>query len=64
MLNPLALADAVENVADLGAPVRRDDNVDVPADGLDRDVAEQALGGPVPAGDGAVERLGDDGIVG
>ena len=27
-------------------------------------IAEQLLGGPVPGGDGAVERLGDDGIVG
>ena len=29
-----------------------------------RGVAEQPLGGAVPAGDGAVERLGDDGVIG
>ena len=34
------------------------------ADRFDRNVAEQPLGGPVPRGDGAVERLGDDGVVG
>ena len=64
MLDPLALADTVEDVVDFGAPVRRDDDVDAAADRLGGRIAEQALGGAVPAGDGAVERLGDDGVVG
>ena len=34
------------------------------ADGFRRSEAEQALGGPVPGRDGAVERLGDDGVIG
>ena len=33
-------------------------------DGLRRAIAVQALGGQIPAGDGAVERLRDDGVVG
>src|SRR3954451_12920074 len=64
LMDPLALADPVEDAADLGAPLLRDDEVDMPPDGLFRGIAEQALCGPVPGGDNAIERLADDGIVG
>ena len=44
--------------------VRRDDQRDRLADRLGRRVAIEALGGPVPAGDRALEGLADDGVVG
>ena len=64
VFDPLAAADLLEDVANLGAAVRRNNEVDVPAHGFDRNEPEQALGGAVPAGDDAVERFGDDGVVG
>ncbi len=64
VFDPFAAADPVEDVVDLGAPVRRDDDIDGFADRFGGGEAEQLLGRPVPAGDGAVERLGDDGVVG
>ena len=64
ILDPLAATDLLEDAANLRAPVRRDQDVDGSADRFDRNVAEQPLGGPVPGGDGAVERFGDDGVVG
>ena len=60
----LAAAGAGENVAQLREPFGRDDEVDMFADGFNRLISEQALGGRVPAGDDAVERFGDDGVVG
>jgi len=60
----LAVVDPLDDFADLRAPVRRDDDVDALADHLRCLVAEQAFGGAVPAGNGAIQQLGDDGIVG
>ncbi len=53
-----------EDILDLGAPLRRHDDVDGFADGFRRGESEQAFGGPVPGGDCAVELLRDDGVVG
>ena len=64
MFDLLAPADPIEDGAELRAPVRRNDDVDGLADGFRRGISEQLFGGPVPAGDGAVERLGDDGVIG
>ena len=64
MFDLLAAADALEDVAYLRAPLRRDDDVDALADRFGRREAEQAFGGTVPAGDGSVEQFGDDRIVG
>jgi len=56
---------AVEHIAaKAGAPVKRDDDIDVLADRLSRCEAEQAFGSAVPGGDGAADGFGDDGIVG
>src|SRR2546430_10617424 len=63
MFDGLASAGPFDNIAYLVAPVRRDDDVDVPAQRFGRREAEQAFGGSVPAGNGAVQQLGDDGIV-
>src|SRR5437899_6684524 len=64
MFNRLALFDPFEDIAYLVAPVRRDDDVDAPAEGFRCREAEQAFGGSVPAGDGAIKQFGDDGVVG
>ena len=48
----------------LGDALGRDDQGDVPADGLRGGVAEQPLGAGVPALNDAVQRLADDGVVG
>ena len=64
LLDGFAPTDPADDVVDFAQPVRRHDQRDVPADGFCRGVAEQALGGRTPAGDQAVERLGDDGVVG
>jgi len=44
--------------------IGRDDQEDRLADGLDRRVAEQTLGGGVPAGDRSVQLTADDRVVG
>src|SRR3954469_21526440 len=64
MFDPLTLTDTLEDVVDLGAPVRRNDDVDPLADRFRRLETEQAFGGAIPCGNRAVERLGDDGVVG
>ena len=64
MFDRLASADPFDDIAYLVAPVRRDDDVDALADRFRRREAEQAFGGSVPAGDGAVQQFGDDGVVG
>ena len=64
MFDLLAAADPREDRAELRAPIRRNDDLDGLADGFSRGITEQLFGGPVPGGDGAVERLGDDGVIG
>jgi hypothetical protein len=64
VFDPFAATDPVEDIVDLGAAVGWDDDIDGFADRFGRGEAEQLLGRPVPAGDPAVKRLGDDGVVG
>ena len=64
MFNRLASAGPFDDIAYLVAPVRRDDDVDALADRFRCREAEQAFGGSVPAGNGAVQQFGDDGVVG
>ena len=56
MFDRFAPAYPIEDFAHLGAPVGRNDDVDAIADRLRRGESEQPFGGPVPAGDGAVQR--------
>ena len=63
ILDGFAPSNAIEDVTHLGAPVGRDDDIDARADLLRRGIPEQAFGRGVPAGDGAVERFGDDGVI-
>ena len=55
---------AAEDIAHLRAPVGRNDDVDVLADRFHSSISKQPFGGRIPCGDGAVEGLGDDGVVG
>ncbi len=64
MFDGFASAYPIEDIVHLGATVGRNNDVDALADRFRRGISEQAFGGPVPAGDGAVERLGDDRVVG
>jgi hypothetical protein len=64
VIDDLAAPDARQHVVFLGVPLRRDDERDVPADGLGRRVAEHPLGGAVPRDDHTLERLAHDRIVG
>ena len=64
VLDPLAAADPAQDILHLAGAVGRHDQVDVLADGLLGRISEQALGGRIPAGDGAVERLRHDRVVG
>ena len=64
LLDCFAARYAAEKIAHLGAPVGRNDEVDVLADGFQSSISKQAFGGRVPRGDGAVKGLGDDGVVG
>ena len=64
VLDPLAAAEPVQDVALLVQPLGRDDQGDRPADGLGGGVAEEPLGPGVPRPDDAVERLADDRVVG
>ena len=63
-LDPLAAADAPEDGRHLVLPARGGEERDVAADDLPGRVAEEALGGGVPARDDAVEVLADDRVVG
>ena len=64
MLDRFTASDAIEDFPHLGVPLGRDDDIDTFADGFGGGKSKQAFGGAVPAGDGAVKRLGDDGVVG
>src|SRR6202022_3464026 len=55
---------SVENVTGLAAQWLRYDDVGAASDRFLRGKSEQTLGGRIPAGDDAVERLGHDRIVG
>ena len=64
ILDRLAAADLAQDVAHLGPPLGRDDEIDVLADRFRRGESEQAFGGRIPAGDRAIERFRDDGVMG
>ena len=64
ILDRFAAADPAQHVAHLGPQFGRHDDIDVPAHGFRRAEPEQPFGGRIPAGDRAVERFGDDGVVG
>ena len=64
MVDPSPGLQAGDDLVLLRDAIGRDDERDVAADGLCGGVAEEALGGGVPALDDAVERLADDGVVG
>jgi len=57
-------ADPAQDVTDLFGPIGRRDEVDALAHRFRRGIAEQAFRGRIPAGDGAVEGFGDDGVNG
>ena len=64
VVDPLATPDALEDRRHLVLPPRWRQERDRPADHLGGSVAEEALGGAVPAGDDAVEGLAHDRVVG
>ncbi|MFK4673424.1 hypothetical protein ABIF37_005827 [Bradyrhizobium diazoefficiens] len=64
LVDDLAVAGAGQILGDIVTLIVRHDDVDGTADRLVGGVAEDALGRAVPGRDGAVERLGDDGVVG
>ena len=64
MLDLLAPADPAQGVFHFRQPLGRHDQGDVISHGFRRAVAVQALRRLVPSGDRAVERHGDDGVVG
>ena len=64
MLDRFTPAYAIEDFAHLGAPVRRDDDIDATADRFRGGKSKQTLRSPVPAVDGPIEFFCDDGIVG
>ena len=55
---------SIEDFAHLGASVGRDDDINVIADRFRCGKSIQPFGRPVPAGDVAVKRFCDDGIIG
>ena len=63
MLDPLAGLQAGDDPIFLGDAFGRDDQRDVAADRLVGRVAEETLGGGVPALNDAVERLADDRVI-
>ncbi len=63
MLHGLAAADARDDFGFLVGAVGRDELRDIPADDLARGIAKDPFGAPVPADNGAVEPLADDGVV-
>jgi hypothetical protein len=58
----LVALDAFQDVILLGLTVGRNDAADRSTDHLVGEISEQAFGRFVPAGHGAVQRLGDDGL--
>ena len=65
VLDALAPADPPQRILHLGLPLRSGTRMrDALARGLGCGVAVQTFGGGIPAGDGAVERQRDDGVVG
>jgi hypothetical protein len=64
VVDDLAAPDARQHLGLLGQPLGGDDQGDVAPDRLRGRPAEHPLGGAVPAGDDAVQRLADDGVVG
>ncbi len=64
MLNAFARPDARQNIGFLAGPLRRQQHQDRLAHSLGRRVTEHLLGAGVPCGDCAVERLGNDGVIG
>ena len=63
VFDPLPGLQGGDDLVLFGDAVRRNDQGDVTPDGLLGRVAEQPLGGGVPALDDAVQRLADDGVV-
>ena len=64
MADPVTGPDAGEHGGLFVLMIRRDQHEERLADCLRRSVAGDALGSVVPRGDGAVERLADDRVVG
>ena len=64
LLDRFTPADPAQDVMHLRDPVGRNDQIDALADRFRRGISEQPFGGRIPAGDRAVEGLGDDGVVG
>ena len=64
VLDALASAQALQQPALFGVPLRRDDDVDRLPHHLLGAVAEETLGARVPGADGAVQQLADDRVVG
>src|SRR5579859_4531549 len=63
VLQTLTPGDLGEDLLFLGEPFHGNDEGDGPADGLRRGISEEVFGPTVPAGDDAIESLGDDGVV-
>ena len=63
VLDAFTPADTAQRVIHLLQPVLGHEQPDAFAGGFRRRISEQAARGRIPAGDGAVERRGDDGVV-
>ena len=55
ILDPPAAADLTQDIAQLGPPFGRNDEIDILADRFRRGEPEQPFGGRIPAGDRAVQ---------
>src|SRR5450759_1758712 len=64
VLDGLAASDAREEIGQLVSALGRHDDRHVAPHGLVGGIAVESFGGGVPGGDGAIQRLADDGIVG
>ena len=64
VIDPLPGLEGGDDLVLLREAIRRNDQRDVAPDSLRRRVAEHPLGGVIPALDGPIQRLADDGVVG
>jgi hypothetical protein len=64
VFDALATSQPRQHVLFFAPAIFRNDEKDRLPDGLLRGVSEQPLGAFIPRGNHAVERLGDDGVVG
>ena len=64
MVDRFTRSYSIEDLARLGTPIGRNDDIDAIADRFYRGKSKQTFGGSIPAGNGTVKHLCDDGIIG